>query len=118
MALTDIQKRWILFLGGCITVRSLFAYIAKTVNPKWLPYLGALALLPVLGWLYILFVKQRTTGPEVFGGRIWWNWLRPIHIILYTLFALYAFNQNGNAYLFLVVDVLIGLAAFLHQHAM
>ena len=38
--MNDMQKRFALFLFGCIGVRSLFVYIAKTSNVQYLPYLG------------------------------------------------------------------------------
>ncbi len=31
-----IQKRFLLFLIGCIGTRSLFVYIAKNIDIKWL----------------------------------------------------------------------------------
>lgn len=116
MILTNIQKRWLLFLGGCILVRSLLAYTAYIIDSQWLPIMGALALIPVIGWLYIYFINPIVTGPEVFGSKIWWNALRPIHAVLWFGFAIAAFNKSSNAYLFLVADVLFGLLAFLIHH--
>lgn len=114
--MNNIQKRFLLFLCGCIVVRFLFVYIAKTVNPNTLPYLGMLALIPVLGWAYILLIKSRDTGPEVFGGKIWWNSLRPIHLILYLSFAISAFQKKSYSWMFLLIDVIIGLFSFLIYH--
>lgn len=114
--MNNIQKRFILFLFGCIGTRLLFVYIAKNVSLQVLPYLGYLALIPVLGWLYILFIKSRDTGLEVFGGKIWWNSIRPIHIALYSTFAYLAINKNKNSWIALLVDVGFGLGAFLHHH--
>ena len=59
---------------------------------------------------------NRKTGPEVFGGKIWWNNLRPIHSLLYFLFAYNAINGNRNAWQFLLADVIIGLISFLAFH--
>ena len=106
-------KRLLLFIFGCIGLRSLLAYIAKIVNVKYLPYLGYLAIIPVIGWLYIYFTGSRTTGAEVFGDKIWWNNIRPLHAILYGLFAWNAINKNTNAYIYLVIDVIFGLTAFI-----
>ena len=116
MNISKIQKRFLLFLGGCIVVRFLFVYIAKSSNPDTLPYLGFLALIPVLGWSYILLIKGRDTGPEVFGGKIWWNSLRPIHLILYLSFAISAFQKKSWAWIFLLADVILGLSSFLIYH--
>jgi hypothetical protein len=52
----------------------------------------------------------------VFGDKIWWNDLRPIHGSLYFLFAYSAIMGNSNAYQFLLVDVLFGLTRFLLFH--
>ncbi len=114
--MNNIQKRFILFLFGCIGTRLLFVYIAKNVSLQVLSYLGYLALLPVLGWLYILFIKSRDTGLEVFGGKIWWNSIRPIHIALYSTFAYLAINKNNNAWIALLADAGFGLGAFLYHH--
>lgn len=110
------QKQLLLFLLGCIGVRLLFVTLAKNIDPNYLPYLGYAALAPVIGWLYIYFISPRNTGPEVFGGTIWWNQLRPVHAALYSLFALYAIQKKSYAYVPLLVDVTFGLASFLIFH--
>ena len=73
--MNDIQKRFLLFIIGCIGTRSLFVYVAKNAGPKYLPLLGYLALLPAIGFMYIYLTGSRQTGAEVFGGKIWWNYL-------------------------------------------
>jgi hypothetical protein len=42
--------------------------------------------------------------------------LRPIHGILYLLFAFYAIKCDKNAWIFLLIDVIIGLISFLIFH--
>ena len=114
--MNNIQKRFLLFLIGCIGTRSLFVLIAKNINIKYLPVLGYLALLPAIGFIYIYLTNSRTTGAEVFGEKIWWNNLRPLHSLLYFLFAYNAINGNKQAWVYLLVDVLIGLISFLNFH--
>lgn len=116
--MNTLQKRFLLFLVGCIGTRFLFVYIAKTVNVNYLPYLGYLALAPAIGFLYIFFTKSRETGAEVFGERIWWNDLRPIHGGLYMIFAYNAIQKNTYAWIYLLIDVLFGLGSFLTHHLM
>jgi len=106
----------VMFLIGCIGVRTLFVIVAKYINPKYLKYLGYLALLPAIGFMYIYLTGSRKTGAETFGQKIWWNNLRPIHSILYFLFAYNAIAGNNNAWMYLLVDVLIGLVSFLIHH--
>ena len=53
--MNSLQKRFLLFLIGCIGTRSLFVYISKTISVKYLPLLGYLALLPAIGFIYISY---------------------------------------------------------------
>lgn len=114
--MNQMQERILLFLIGCIGLRLLFVVIAKYSNTKYLNYLGYLALLPAFGFLYIFLTGARPTGPETFGAKIWWNNLRPVHALLYFIFAYNAILGNKNAWLYLLADVLIGLTSFLVYH--
>jgi len=114
--MNTIQQRFIAFLFLCIPARLLFAYIAKTISLRYLPYLGLLALLPATGFLIIYFGGYRKTGGETFGQKIWWNYLRPVHATLYYAFAWLALNKNRYAFVPLLADVTIGLMAFLFYH--
>jgi len=107
-------KRLLLFLIGCIGMRSLFAYIARVASVGVLRIMGWLALLPAIGFMYIYVSGARRTGAEVFGEKIWWNSLRPVHALMYFTFAWLAINgMSGIAWKVLVADVLLGLGAFL-----
>lgn len=112
----NLTKRIVLFLIGCIGSRTLIAYTAKTIDINYLPYMGYLAIVIILDTLYIYITGSRTTGLEVFGGKIWWNDLRPIHALLYGLFAYSAINKQPTAWIYLMVDVVIGLVSFLVYH--
>jgi hypothetical protein len=114
--MNTIQKRFLLFIIGCIGSRSLLTIVAKNASSANLVYLGYLALLPAIGFTYLFVTGERKTGPEVFGGKIWWNNLRPVHSLLYFLFSYNAISGNHNAWIYLLVDVLIGLTGFLSYH--
>jgi hypothetical protein len=114
--MNTLQKRFVLFLVGCIGTRLLLVYIAKNVNIKFLKYMGYLLLLPAFGFIYIYLTGIRQTGAEVFGDKIWWNNLRPIHALFYLLFSYNAINGNKNAWIYLLIDVLFGLTSFLIYH--
>lgn len=114
--LSNLHKRFVLFLIGCIGVRAMLTVLAKRINPAYLPYMGYMAMIPVTGWVFIYFLRPRNTGPEVFGGKIWWNQLRPIHAGLYAIFAILAIRQSPYAYAPLALDTLLGLGAFLTYH--
>lgn len=115
--MNTIQKRFLLFLIGCIGTRSLFVYLAKTVPIMYLRIMGFMALVPACGFLYIYLTGLRETGAEVFGEEIWWNNLRPIHSLLYFCFAYFAINGKQNiAWKIALADVFIGLCSFLIYH--
>ena len=92
-----IYKRFLLFLLLCIPARILFVIIAKYIDKNKLPYLGYIGLIPAIGFLYIFLCNKRKSGPEVFGDKIWWNNLRPIHSILYFMFSYMAIHKNKNS---------------------
>ena len=112
----NIKKRLLLFLIGCMGIRLLLVYLAKTLNPNYVKYLGYISILIGLSFIYLFFSGSRKTGPEVFGDNIWWNNLRPVHAILYLLFAYNAINGNNKAWMFLLVDVIIGFISFIIYH--
>ena len=114
--MNSIQIRFILFLFGCIGMRLFFVIIAKNVSIKYLYYLGYLALVMPVAFMYIYLTGSRQTGPEVLGDKIWWNNLRPLHAFLYGLFAYNAIQGNPNSWIFLFLDVIIGLISFLTYH--
>jgi hypothetical protein len=114
--MNDIQKRFLLFLIGCMGARSGLVYLAKTINKEYLKYMGYLALIPAIGFIYIYITKSRQTGAEVMGDKIWWNELRPFHALMYILFALYAINGNPQSWIFLLIDVIIGFISFIIFH--
>lgn len=114
--LINNPKRVIPFLFGCILFRSLLVYLAYVCPPVWLKRIGYLALIPGIGFLVIWLTGARKTGPETFGAPIWWNNLRPIHGMLYLLFAIFAIHgDNENAWKVLALDVIIGLASWVNS---
>jgi hypothetical protein len=114
--MNNIQKRFLLFLLGCIPTRLAIMYLAKIISLDYLPILGYIALIPALGFIYLFVSGTRKSGPETFGDKIWWNNLRPIHAIFYLLFAYNAVNKIRSAWLYLMYDVIFGLFSFLIFH--
>jgi hypothetical protein len=114
--MNKIQKRFLLFLFGCIGTRSLFVVLAKKASTEYLKYMGYLALLPAIGFIYIYLTGSRKIGGETFGDKIWWNDLRPLHSLIYFLFAYNAITGNKNAWLYLLFDVIFGLFSFIIFH--
>ena len=105
-----LEKRIFIFVFICVPIRILLIYISKNINIMYLPYIGLLALLPAFGFIYTYIFSKRTKSS--LGCKIWWNMLRPIHGMLYILFAYYAINKDINAWIFLLLDVVIGIISF------
>ena len=115
--MTPLQRRYALFLGACIPLRALFAYLAYIASAQILKYLGYLALLPAIGFIYIYLTGSRKTGPETGGAPIWWNDLRPIHAAFYLAFAYLAVSgDRARAWMPLAADAGFGLVAFFVKH--
>ena len=100
-----------------MVVRSLIVLAVKQANTDLLPYYGLLlGLIPAIGFSYIYLTGSRKTGPEVFGEKIWWNDLRPVHAAFHFAFAFMAFYKQSYSYVPLLMDVVIGTVAFMLFH--
>lgn len=106
------MKRELLFLIGCIGSRLFLTYMAYK-DPIPIAYIATVIS---FGFMYIYLNGLRKTGIETFGEPIWWDDLRPIHSILYGLYAYLAFSGYPDAWQVLLIDTLFGLTAWtLHQ---
>lgn len=108
------NKKIVLFVFGCLLVRLSFVLIAKNINKKMLPLLGKIAIILAIGFLVLYLGDLRQKG--ALNQKAWWNNLRPLHSILYFTFAYLALNKNDKAYIPLLLDVIIGLIAFVHNN--
>jgi hypothetical protein len=111
-----------LFLMGCIPARLLIVCLAylmlnmdmgKNLFHLFLTITFAIGV----GFWTIYMMDWRKTGIEVGGEKIWWNSLRPVHGTIYLLFTLLAFMGYKEAWLFLLADTFIGLAAYFHHYS-
>ena len=112
--MNKLQKRFTLFLLGCIPVRFLFVYIAKNIPINYLPLTAPITLIMGLGFFYTFFSEKKTGS--TFNQIAWWNNLRPIHGLLYILYSYYAYKKNSDAYKILLSDVIFGLLSFFIYH--
>jgi len=68
--MNNLQKRFLLFIIGCIGSRLLLVLISKYSPIQYLPIFGYIALVPAIGFIYIYLTRSRKTGGEVFGDKI------------------------------------------------
>jgi hypothetical protein len=109
-------RRALVFFGACIGARLLLALVAAKVPPRWLPWLGAAALLPAAGFFYIYLARKNRVG-AVFKEPAWWDPLRPLHGAMYLAFALLALARVPQAWVVLAADAALGAVAFLGHYA-
>jgi len=114
--MNSIQKRFALFLGLCIPIRLALTVFAKYIPLRLLPALGVPYLLFGLGIITIYITGSRRNGAETIGAPIWWNGLRPVHGLLYLVFAISAFFRKRDSWILLLIDTLIGFVAFWSYH--
>ena len=111
----ETKTKRIALFSLCMLTRFSIAYIAFKYTAL-LPALGYIAIIPAIGFAVIYMGGYRKTGAEVFGDRIWWNNLRPIHAAIYATFAYLAIHKSPHAWKLLVADASLGLLAFIHHH--
>ncbi len=114
--MSQVQKAFLIFFLGCIPVRLSLVYASRKLSKEHLKWMGYLALLPAIGFMYYFFRWSTEKGLALFK-TIWWNNMRPIHGLLYFAFAYYAITGNRDyAWKILTIDVIIGIIAFLTRY--
>ena len=117
LSLTKLQKRIILFLIGCMGTRLFLVYMAYKLPIFWLKIMGIFGIILSIGFFTIFWFGLRKYGQETMGDRIWWNSLRPFHSLTYLIFGILALmGIKKYAWIVLLVDLLIGLLAFIIHH--
>jgi len=92
--MNTIQKRFLLFLGGCIPARLALVGLAKYLPNKYLPYLGYITLLMALGFYTSTLPGQERSVKKhlvnLFGGAnlelymdysIWYSPIMPLTVM-------------------------------------
>ena len=96
----------------CVLVRFFLVLVSKYIPVKKLHYLGYLAILPSIGFLFLYITGIKDVG--AFGNKVWWN--RLIHSIFFGLFAINAIMQNEDSWIYLLADVTFGIIAFINNY--
>jgi hypothetical protein len=104
------NKRILIFLIGCMTIRSIPIYIVLQQNP----ILSNLSLLFYfiigLSFMKTWVAPKHKTG--FFGGTIWWHHLRLLHSTNYLLFVgLFILTKKYYTKI-LVFDLFVSLISF------
>lgn len=109
---SNLNKRILLFLGLCIPSRALITYIAYKYLEFSSSFLIYIAYIISFAFITIYTFDLRKTGIETFNEPIWWNNLRPVHALLWFIFAI------TNLWYILAIDTSIGIVAFIIYHTL
>jgi hypothetical protein len=107
------MDRTFLFLFVCFPARVLLAYFAKNIPSYYLPFFSLLTF--VIGVQFIRHYIKNEPKIGFFGSNVWWENYRLIHGIDFLLFSVAAFFKNKNAWLFLLLDAILGLLFFIYE---
>jgi hypothetical protein len=109
------KQRKLAFVLGCMQLRIIIALLPLYISSSSLPYYAVLLTCFGLSFLYLYFANLRLDAIEG-GGITWWANFRILHASLYICAAIYAFQRKRIAFIPLLIDTLIGLMLFLHNH--
>lgn len=112
---TSLTRPQFLFYFACIPMRLLLAYIAYSIPKQYLPYFGLLLLVPAIGFLTLYVFGLRQYAPEA-QGKTWWNYMRPIHGLLYLLASYGSFYRAPWVWKVLLCDVIVGVGSSIRHH--
>jgi hypothetical protein len=98
------------FWFKCIPARLVIAFLLYVIPVRWLPLVGGLSLLGVIGLTYrtLTFTK---TQRGAFNQPVTWNAARPFHAVVWLLFAILAIQKNTSAKIIPFLDVAFGIFA-------
>jgi len=114
MVLSVVQQRFLLF-KICTSVRGLLVYFSNK-DIKYRKIIAGFLVFAVLGTLHIIITgDEREKG--IAGQEIWWGYLRPVHVILWTTFIIMTFTPKytKHASMILLLDLIIGSIAWIIQ---
>lgn len=103
----------VIFFTGCIGSRFLLSLITKKYTKyKWI---SSITFIIGFSFLFIYIFDLRKTGFEATNNKIWWNKYRPIHGLCYMLFSIFYFNNNKQAWIFLLIDTILGILIYINK---
>ena len=99
----------------CVLVRLSLAWAVYMVIFKQIRYAFALLYVGIaLGSLYQYITKTRKVG--AFHNKVWWDYLRPVHVVLFSLTAYGLYVSYLYTYIILLLDTFIGVLGFMRYH--
>lgn len=101
-----------LYFGLCVVIRLLLAYgVYLNYNNNVRLLFALFYLLSGAGLFYNYITKHRKTG--AFSQNIWWDFLRPLHGIIFIFSSVLLYYKYKNTYVLLLIDTIIGIYFFM-----
>ena len=109
------NKRLLLFTFGCIVVRLCIVYIAKEITSLQF-YLSLISIIIGGRFIYLYFNSPSFNNFQDLGiESVWWNYMRPIHGLLYLSYGILTLLKVKNTWILLLVDLIIGIIATIYN---
>ena len=107
--ISNMNKTLLAFFFFCLPARSLLAWYAYSIREKEEKItLALITFVIAISWLFMFNLNFR---------EAWWNGYRSVHALNYLAYAILTYMNYPFAYLFLVIDVLLGaLVVFLQYN--
>ena len=97
-----------LYYALCIIIRLFIAALTYLLyDSNYRIIFVIFYLLASIGTLYLYFTKIRKDG--AFNQKIWWDFIRPIHGILFFVIASLLYIKYKYTYIIVIIDTLIGI---------
>ena len=105
-----------LLFSICIFIRILLIYISfLSLKTKQIYYIFSIFYACLgIGSIYHYLTKYRKKG--AFNQHIWWDYLRPVHGILYLSSSYFIFNKSFKFVYLLFLDIILGILGHIHYH--
>jgi hypothetical protein len=114
---TMIPKLSLIYIF-CLMVRTGLIYLAylsvKESNAIYRLIFSLIYLTFSVGFLYQFVFKPRQKG--AFDQYIWWDYLRPVHAVIYLYVSYLIYEKNMAFIPLLVADNIIGLIGHVFYH--
>ena len=102
------MKKISLYFSLCIFIRLLLCYaVYKYYDSKFNIILIVIYTIFSIGFTYQYITKYRKKG--AFSQNIWWDFLRPIHVVIYLIVVYNLIYKYKDTYKLLLLDTFIGI---------
>ena len=97
----------------CFAVRLALVLAASQLSPRWRRPAAVVAAAVSASFFYQYQRRLVAFESTADGKRVWWDDVRPVHGLLWALYAALAWHRKRGAWAVLAADLLFGRAVWL-----